>query len=114
MLSVLLVGRLLAAGAIMPTIATVAARQEPPLTGLAARTAALPPPSWEPNWNLTQSPDSRAGHCHPAMTWASRRRPASKSASRAVLLAFRHPRKGVASFGIWAVFQPFSGFFGAF
>ena len=28
-----------------------------------------------------------------------------------VLLAFRHPRKGVASFGIWAVFQPFSGTF---
>ena len=56
MLSVLLVGRLLAAGAIMTTIATVAARQEPPLTGLAARTAALPPPSWGPNWNLTQSP----------------------------------------------------------
>ena len=46
--------------------------------------------------------------------WASRRRPASKSASRAFLLAFRHPRKGVASFGIWAVFQPFSGFFWAF
>ena len=31
-----------------------------------------------------------------------------------VLLAFRHPRKGVASFGIWAVFQPFSGTFLAF
>jgi hypothetical protein len=64
MLSVLLVGRLLAAGAIMPTIATVAARQEPPLTGLAARTAALPPPSWEPNWNLTQSTAINPGWEH--------------------------------------------------